>query len=371
MRVAVTTGLLPIPPTYFVVQHGERMLADHVVEAFPLVAEVTDASVRLPVTPAISTPLPWRVRQYLALVAGPAQSRLLARFEPDLLHQHFATWSAGALRTAAALAVPSVVTLHGYDVFEALSPHRGALGRVHARSIRAAQSGADVTLAVSEFLAGEALRAGWPADRLAVHYQGVDTDFFTPDLAGSQPAEPTIAFVGALAQRKGILDLITASIALQSTRPHHLRIAGSGALEPRVRSAADLYPHISFEGALDRHGVRRLLRESTVFALPTQSDGAWREAAGLVLLEAQACGVPAVTYVSGGAPEMVRHGETGAVVPERDVSALGRALDDVLALDQPAWRSMSASARNFVVQHRSVPASTDALLEHYAAASAT
>lgn len=364
MRIAITTGLLPIPPTYFVLQHGERMLDAHVVEAFPLAAHVTDTTVQVPVTPAIIGPWPWSVRQRLALLGGPTQSRLLQRFKPDLLHQHFATWSRAALNTAAALAVPTVVTLHGYDVFEAIAPRGGLLGRVHASSIDAARSGAGLTLAVSEFLAGEALLAGWNPAKLAVHYQGVDTDFFTPPVSEARE-EPTISFVGALAASKGVRDLITASVELNSRLPHRLRIAGVGPLASEVAAAAAEHQHIAVEGLLDRKGVRALLRASNVFALPTQLDGAWREAAGLVLLEAQACGVPVVTYASGGAPEMLVNRETGFVVPEKDVRALGYALEEVLSLSDTAWQTMSKRARSFVEQHRSVPASTRLLLEHY------
>jgi hypothetical protein len=112
------------------------MLDSHVVEAFPLVAHVTDLCVRVPVRPAIGGALPWRARRYLALVGGPAQGRLLRHFSPGVVHQHFATWSRAAVSTAAELHVPAIVTLHGYDVFEAIAPRGSLLGGVHAASRR-------------------------------------------------------------------------------------------------------------------------------------------------------------------------------------------------------------------------------------------
>ena len=99
--------------------------------------------------------------------------------------------------------------------------------------------------------------------------------------------------------------------------------------------------------------------------LPTQLDRGWREAAGLVLLEAQACGVPAITYASGGAPEMVLDGETGQVVPERDTAALGDALNSLLTLPSAEHRAMGVRAREWVVAERSLAASAAQLDAHY------
>jgi glycosyltransferase involved in cell wall biosynthesis len=103
-----------------------------------------------------------------------------------------------------------------------------------------------------------------------------------------------------------------------------------------------------------------------VFVLPTQQDGEWREAAGLVTLEAQACGVPVVVYASGGAPEMLDDGTTGTLVPERDTRALAGAVGEILRLDPTARRHLSQAARDFTVAHRSIASSARELSERYA-----
>src|SRR5690606_10763842 len=116
----------------------------------------------------------------------------------------------------------------------------------------------------------------------------------------------------------------------------------------------------------DRDGVQAVLATATVFALPTQECGGWREAAGLVTLEAQSMGVPAVVYDSGGASEMLSDGETGIVVPERNVDALTVALDDVLAMSDADRSALGQRAREWVLAHRSLRQSARELDEHYA-----
>ena len=102
-----------------------------------------------------------------------------------------------------------------------------------------------------------------------------------------------------------------------------------------------------------------------MFVLPTQRFGRWREAAGLVSLEAQASGVPAIVYDSGGAAEMLDEGSTGLVVREGDVPALADAIRSILELPDAEWRTMSTRARDFVVAERSLRESARQLATHY------
>ncbi len=367
MRIALATGLLPVPPTYFALQHGERLQAEHEVRMFALAADIRDPAVSIEVDAALPSVGPWPARIAAAFATAPlssaVQARRIAAFAPDVVHQHFATWSRGALDGAARAGAPLVATLHGYDVFAAEGTGRTPLERFHRRSVADTAARADRLLAVSRYLADRAIAAGFPAERLEVHYQGVDTEVFTP---GDGPAaEPSVVFIGALARRKGIDDLIAASIASVERAPHRLRIIGTGPLEARVRSAALAHPHIDALGSIPRPGVLSELRAARALVLPTQASAGRREAAGLVLLEAQACGVPVIAYASGGTPEMVDDGTTGLLVDEFDRAALSVAMERILLAPDDEWARMSAAARSFVVESRSLDLSVRALRDHY------
>lgn len=374
MRIALTKGTLRIPPTYFAVQHALALRDRHDFEVFSLLSQVDDPGIAAALTfhEAVgfhSAPL--RVREALIPSAFRRMARDIARFAPDVIHQHFANWAQPAVRAATAGDVPLVVTVHGSDVWAGLdvpgggSP-AGLRGQYHRDAIRSALAHARTVLAVSEFLASQVVRTGADARKIHVHYQGIDTDFFTPaptGQAGSAP--PVVLFVGALVSTKGVHDLLTASIELRKRSAHELRIVGDGPLASAVADIAAQHPHISLLGVLDREAVRRQMREAHVLTLPTQGERGRAEAAGLVLLEAQACGTPVVAYASGGTPEMLLPEETGWLVPERDVPALADTLARVLGITGSDYDGVATRARDFVVRHRSLASSARQLDDIY------
>lgn len=369
MRIALATGLLPVPPTYFALQHGDRLSAEHDVAMFAIAADIRDPAVSIRVDAVVPSAGPWSARIGAALLSAPmsaaAQARRISAFAPDIVHQHFATWSRGALDGARFAGAPVVTTLHGYDVFAAEGSGGSLLQRFHRRSAHATAARADRLLAVSEYLASRAVAAGFPADRLDVHYQGVDTDFFTPGPGPAERGAPAIVFVGALDERKGIDDLLAASIAIAPRSEHRLVVVGTGPLDEKVRATAGLHRHIDVLGSVPRESVLEQLRGARALVLPTRLHEGRREAAGLVLLEAQACGIPVIAYRSGGAPEMIDEGRTGLVVDEGDVRALARAITDIIDVPDRGWAAMSARARGFVVERRSLAASVEQLADAY------
>lgn len=374
MRIALATGLLPVPPTYFALQHGARLADEHTVRMFAIATHLHDARLGVEIDTVVPAAGPWSARMASALATAPLafrlQARAIAAFRPDVVHQHFATWSRGAIEASRRVHAPLVTTLHGYDVFAAEGRGGSVLSRFHRRNAAATAAESHRLLAVSRYLADRSIAAGFPAARMHVHYQGVDTDVFTPATSPST-TEPSLVFIGALAERKGIRDLVEASIDAVGRAPHRLRIIGDGPLSPFVRAAASEHPHIDILGGLPRPRVIEVLRDARALVLPTQEHRGWREAAGLVLLEAQACGVPVVVYRSGGAPEMVDDGRSGLVVPEGDRPALSAAMAALLSLTEGEHREMRQRARQFVVDNRSLSQSVRELQEHYSALAAS
>lgn len=381
MRVAVSLGTLRIPPTYFAVQHTQRLMAESprrfTVRTFAMAVEIGDPQLEeggLEIVETAAVPGgSFRRREITLPLSLGRQSRSIRRFSPDVIHQHFGTWSTPAVSAARASGAPLIVTLHGADVFAALRPLSAlpVAGRPmlawHHRSVRRAFGAADAVLAVSRFLADRAIAAGAHPATVDVHFQGIDTDFFTPAAAPTAPDVPEVLFVGAFSTAKGVLDLLAASTDALPHAEHRLVFAGRGPLHGDLSAAASSASHVDVLGPLDRAAVRDRLRRASVLVLPTQEHNGWREAAGLVLLEAQACGVPVIAYDSGGAPEMLEHGRTGTVVPERDIAALRSAIVEVLALSAADRETIGRDARRFVVDHRSLSASARELGERYAA----
>ena len=378
-RVAVTKGTLKIPPTYFAVQHTQRLIAENpesfTVRTFTMALQLEDPAVRQSgldiVEVAVLPGTSFRQRELTMPLSFGRMTRAIVDFAPDVIHQHFATWSNPAVRASQRTGAPLLVTLHGADVFASLrSPNAVALqGRPmlawHHTSVALAFAHASRVLPVSRYLADRAIEAGARPDSVEVHYQGIDTDYFTPG-AAPRPDVHEVIFVGALSRAKGVLDLVQASIAVLSAHPHRLVLVGEGPLRQTLREAAREHPHLDVVGPLLRDEVRDHLRRAHLLVLPTQANHGAREAAGLALLEAQACGVPVITYDSGGAPEMLDPGRTGLVVAEGDRAALSDAIAQVLRLSSADYAHMQSHARDWVLKHRSLAESARQLSDLYA-----
>jgi glycosyltransferase involved in cell wall biosynthesis len=132
-----------------------------------------------------------------------------------------------------------------------------------------------------------------------------------------------------------------------------------------VAEHAASHPHIDFVGRQDRAGVRSWMQQAQILVAPSQEAGGAREAAGLVLLEAQACGTPVLAYRSGGIPEMMEDGVTGVLAPEADFRQLQDGLQQLLQLGSAEYLAMRRDARKFVVDRRSLAGSVRELDGHY------
>ena len=368
MRVAYTIGIVRVPPTYFAIQHAEK-LKTNTSALFGLVLEKNDHSIKTPFISAVPGEgvLSFRKREYIEPLFLGRMSRQIAAFHPEIIHQHFATWAIPAIKAAKKTGAPLLVTLHGGDVFNQLYRSRTLMGRWHQENYVAVNKEANKILPVSRYLADKAIESGLSAGRIEVHYQGIDTDFFRPPPTPSKNEIPTILQVGALSVAKGIPTLIKASNILKKTIPHKLLLIGDGPLKTDVLKAQQLYPHIRYLGAMTREQVKEQMQRSDLFVLATQEYRGRKEAAGLVTLEAQACGTPVVVNRSGGAAEMLSEGVSGFTAERENPDSLAQQMQKFLSLDPSSQLEMGKKAREFVVNERSLTSSCRKLLSIYQA----
>jgi glycosyltransferase involved in cell wall biosynthesis len=102
---------------------------------------------------------------------------------------------------------------------------------------------------------------------------------------------------------------------------------------------------VTVSGSVPHAEVPATLRRFDVYAMPSLS-----ESFGVAALEASSCGVPVVASSVGGTPEVIRHGETGFLVPPCDPTALADALAELLR--EPERRhAMGRAGRAFVKGH--------------------
>src|SRR5690606_8713291 len=147
-------------------------------------------------------------------------------------------------------------------------------------------------------------------------------------------------------------EYLVEAAALAGDAIDHVVIAGDGPLRERLRARADeleLDGKVVLPGAVDSAGVRALLEEAAVFAVPCGIASAGdRDAMPVVAKEALAMGVPVVASDEVGLPEVVRE-EWGRLVPPGEPEALANALVELLALPAQRRAAMGLAGREFVL----------------------
>jgi glycosyltransferase involved in cell wall biosynthesis len=286
------------------------------------------------------------------------------RGEP--IHHIHSQWAhAGAsvaMYGAQLLGAPFSFTGHAADLFR----ERAAL--------RAKIAAAEFIVCISEFHRRFYLSEGARPDQLFVVYCGIDTRHFSPMRRVRPPGAPIrILSSGRLVEKKGFDVLIDALALLKDQgRPFEATIAGSGPLEASLRAqiaARDLGAHVTLTGeALKQEDIPAFMATGDVYTLPCQRapDG---DIDGLpqMLMEAMACGLPAISTDLVGIPDLIEDGATGLLIPPENAPALAAALsrldDDAALADR-----LAAAGRDAVLARFDLATCLEPLLDRYRSA---
>jgi glycosyltransferase involved in cell wall biosynthesis len=174
---------------------------------------------------------------------------------------------------------------------------------------------ADLVLAPSSFVANT-VRAFHPNKALALAPYGVDLEFWTPE--GDKTREVLrFIYAGQISLRKGIPSLLQAweKAALRSAE---LQLVGSWYLNERKR--APLPSGVTYAPPCSSESLRNHYRSADVFVFPSFFEGF-----GLVLLEAMACGLPAIASTATAGPDVLTEA-SGRVLPVGNLDSLVDAL---------------------------------------------
>ncbi len=268
---------------------------------------------------------PWRAGLLPVMLGSFSRAARRAARDADLMHAHWLPAGAVALTTGK----PFVVQLWGTDV--ELARRARSLARAVLRRAR-------LVICASNALADAARELG--AREVRVIPSGVDV----PERVAEEAEPSEVLFAGRLSPEKGILDLVEAAQGMK------LVVAGDGPLRDRVPGALGFVPH---------HALGPLYERAAVVAVPSH-----REGFGVVCAEAMAYGRPVVAGAVGGLLDLVADGETGLLVPPRDVPALRRALERLLG-DRGLRQRMGEAGRERVRTRFAWPAVTDATIAAY------
>jgi glycosyltransferase involved in cell wall biosynthesis len=262
--------------------------------------------------------------------------KALLTYRPDAVHLHFSRFTVPSVLLCKLFRVKKLYqTDHDSGSY---AQSKGVLELLKRWKRDVTYFLVDKIVAVSKFVEKRlVLGARIPRETVVTIYNGVDTARFRPyenreelkaRLVGTTDCK-LVVYVGHLILEKGVGVLVEAlAEVMRLDKSVIALLAGEGgmkeAFSARVQ-AMNLDRRIVFLGV--RNDTPELYNAADVVVCPS----IWEEAFGLVNAEAMACGVPIVATSIGGIPEIVRHMETGFLVPAGNPKALADALVKVLS----------------------------------------
>ncbi len=283
----------------------------------------------------------------------------------DVIHCHFGPNGLRAvqLREFGALKGPIVTTFHGYDV--------NWLPRILGSGLykRLFERGELFTVG-SEFLRERALSLGAPADRIVKLPMGVSVSKFKFRIRKRNIGEDfRLLTVARLVEVKGVEYALRALAILLPKIPRlRYQIAGDGPKRQQLESLSrqlGLSDTVQFLGTVSQEQAAALYERAHVFVLPSiVTDAGEEEGQPVVLIEAQASGLPVIATAIGGIPESLDDGKSGILVPPKDPEALARAILS-LASQTENWGRMGYAGRAHVEKRFDLDRLNDELVETY------
>lgn len=253
-------------------------------------------------------------------------------YNVKLLHFHYAVDTRYFLNFKKRLALPSIVSLYGYDVSSFPKLYFG-YGRKYLAPI---WTYFDKFLAMSEDMKNDLIKIGCPEDKILVHYYGIETEkFLCPRRRYNDKEVLNILMCGTLeakkAQRLALRALKKLETRGNTNRKFRMTIVGDGPMRSQLEKMVKNFnwrEKVFFTGHIPYRGDR-LVREyhkADIFVLPSITAKGEKEGIPGTVVEAMASGLPVVSTYHAGIPEVIENLKHGILVKEKDVDGLAEAV---------------------------------------------
>ena len=284
--------------------------------------------------------------QALYLRARGMVRRLHRKHHIDILHAHAPLPSGEAARLLSVeLGIPFLITVHGLDAYLTEQVGGRAGERCEALCRRVYETTARV-ICISEQVRNRVLDRLPGLKSAEVIHNGVDTQNFSPAECSPLAAQ-SIVSVGNLIQIKGHDVTLRAVAELHKEFPElRCRIVGEGVELGRLRGLAqelDISQSVEFLGRKTRVEISQVLRESSIFVLPSRYEGL-----GCVYLEAMSSGIPAIACRGQGIADVIRDGENGFLVAQNSPRELAEAIRKLIVNSELRQRIGVAARRTIL-----------------------
>ena len=282
----------------------------------------------------------------------PAYLRRYVR-RADIVHSHFGYVGWMYRRLPRRLGARHVVSFYGSDLSKLVQDEPAWRDRY-----RELFEMADLFLCEGPHSAGRLEALGCPPSKVRVQHLGVETASIPFVAREKKPGELRLVQVATMREKKGHACTVEAFLkALPHCPNMTLTLVGGdpegrrGELE-RMVGAAGASDRVTFLDRVDFGSLHKWLSDFHVFIHPScmAANGDCEGGAPVVLLDAQATGMPAISTRHCDIPGEVADGVSGVLAAEKDVPALAAAIQRFYAMDQNEYRAFSGNAAKHVAR---------------------
>ncbi len=283
----------------------------------------------------------------------------------DIIHCHFGPNGilGATLKEIGVFEGKLVTVFHGYDISSYLRKHG------HAVYNSLFMKG-DMFLPISERWKNRLIELGCSEQKIVVHRMGIDTGKFCylPRKPGKD-GKVRLLTVARLIEKKGVQYAVQAvADVLKRYSNIEYNIVGDGPAKNTLEGLIEelnVGNNVKLLGWRHQEEIIELMKHTDVFIAPSVVGGDGdEEGIPVVLMEALAQGMPVLSTQHSGIPELVQDGESGFLVPERNVEALADKLEFLIKHPE-IWSEMGRKGRKHVERYFDIDKLNNRLVELY------
>jgi len=295
--------------------------------------------------------------------------------EFDIVHAH------DVLSILAVSQMPQrkVLTLHGYFARENIEfvkdeKDRETIYPELSKLEKDAMSHASYVIAVDQRLRDYAISEfNWPADKITVIHNAVDTDCFGPVTADEQRRLKSNFGIGTgqfvilvprrLVEKNGVVYAVRAMKHLKNNDIRMI-IAGDGPERNTIAKEAEGDSRINLAGTIPHDKIDSYYKMADTILIPSITSHGIQEATSVSMLEGMSAGKVVMCSEIGGMREIIQDMKNGMFVQEKQPQSIAEAIETVLE-DQSLRISIGKEAREYVLQNHSFVAHARKVAELY------
>ncbi len=274
----------------------------------------------------------------------------------DWIHAHWATYpSTSAMVMSKVTNIPFSFTAHAHDIFEE--------NQLLNQKYDTVSFGVTISEYNKKYLSAK-LKRSFGSELNTIHC-GVDLSEMKYSRKGRHAHD--ILTVGRLDEIKGFKYLIEACSLLKSEKVNFTcHIVGEGPLKEELltlRNQLNLQDHVEFLGVLKQEEIKKLLKQATLFVLPSVKTSTGNmDGIPVALMEAMATGLPAISTTVSGIPELIEDGVSGSLCEPKNAKDLAKKITLLLG-DTERQNKFSKEARSKVENQFSAELEAEKLMQ--------